>query len=220
MILSGGAPVNVNATVQAGDLEIGAVEIKNSGDDTRAVVGANGLEVAVKAITAGEAHLGEVGGNTKRVTVEFTRTTGTTAYDANDAVLPATPALVELANVARVAGGSGYITEIRLSTDKKSITPRFRIHFFNAPNPTISADGANWQDKYADVAKRVGYYDMPALNTAADTTNSDMSRTMDATMRLPFVCVGTSLYYAIETLDAFTPANSEKFSISIYCELN
>jgi len=170
----------------------------------------------------GETHLGEVGGRTIRATVEFTRTTGTTGYHANDAVLPAVGGVVEIANVGRIVGGSGYITEIRCSTDLKSITPRFRIHFFNASNPTLSADGANWQDMYADIAKRVGYYDMPALSTAADATNSDMSRTMDATMRLPFVCgaATTSLWYAIETLDAFTPASAEKFSISIYCELN
>ena len=169
---------------------------------------------------ASENHLGEVGGKTTNVIVEFTRTTGTDAYAANDTVLPATPALVEIPNVGRITGGSGYITEIRLSTNLKSITPRFRIHLFNASNPTISADNANWQDKYADVAKRVGYYDMPALNTAADASNSDMSRTMDATMRLPFICVGTSLWYAIETLDAFTPSDSEKFSILLYVEQN
>jgi hypothetical protein len=170
---------------------------------------------------ASENHLGEVGGKTIRTTVEFTRTTGTTGYHANDAVLPAAGGIVEIPNVGRINAGSGYITEIRCSTNLKSVTPRFRIHLFNASNLTISADGAVWQDLYADIAKRVGYYDMPALSTAADATNSDMSRSMDTSMRLPFVCVaGTSLYYAIETLDAFTPSDSEKFSISLYVEQN
>lgn len=36
-------------TVSASDIEIGAVEIKNATDDTRAKVGANGLEVEIKA---------------------------------------------------------------------------------------------------------------------------------------------------------------------------
>jgi hypothetical protein len=35
--------LDVNATVNTGDIEIGAVEIKNAGDDTRATVDANGL---------------------------------------------------------------------------------------------------------------------------------------------------------------------------------
>jgi len=36
--------------LSTGDIQIGAVEIKNSTDDTRAKVGANGLEVEVKAM--------------------------------------------------------------------------------------------------------------------------------------------------------------------------
>lgn len=39
----------VDVAIDAGDLEIGAVEIKNSTDDTRATVGANGLYVDVRA---------------------------------------------------------------------------------------------------------------------------------------------------------------------------
>jgi hypothetical protein len=45
-------------TISTGDLEIGAVEIKNSTDDTRATVGANGLSVDVKAIAAGITSIG------------------------------------------------------------------------------------------------------------------------------------------------------------------
>jgi hypothetical protein len=39
----------VDTTIDIGDIEIGAVEIKNSTDDTRATVGANGLYVDVRA---------------------------------------------------------------------------------------------------------------------------------------------------------------------------
>lgn len=39
----------ITATLNAGDIEIGAVEIKNSTDDTRATVGANGLYTEVRA---------------------------------------------------------------------------------------------------------------------------------------------------------------------------
>ena len=44
--------------LNAGDIEIGAVELKNSTDDTRAVVGANGLYTDVRAIQAGVAKIG------------------------------------------------------------------------------------------------------------------------------------------------------------------
>lgn len=41
----------VDALISAGDIEIGAVEIKNSTDDTRATVGALGLYVDPQALT-------------------------------------------------------------------------------------------------------------------------------------------------------------------------
>lgn len=49
-------PISLNV----GDLQIGAVEIKNATDDTRAVVGANGLYVDVRNIQAGTNHIGAV----------------------------------------------------------------------------------------------------------------------------------------------------------------
>lgn len=173
-------------------------------------------------IVAGEAVLGKVGGITNRVSAEMTRATDTTSYDIGDIVLPAAGGVVTLSNVARVLGGSGYITGIRLTTNKKSITPRFRIHFFKASNPTLSADNAAWQDKYADIDKRVGYWDMPPMTTGTDTTNSDMSRTLDYSMRIPFKCADDTkdLYFALEALDAFAPANGEKFSVVIHAENN
>ncbi len=45
------ATSSLNVTLKSGDIQIGAVEIKNSTDDTRATVGANGLYVDVQAIT-------------------------------------------------------------------------------------------------------------------------------------------------------------------------
>lgn len=56
---------DLSVTVNASDIEIGAVEIKNSTDDTRATVGANGLYVEVRAssaiaLAAGVAEIGNV----------------------------------------------------------------------------------------------------------------------------------------------------------------
>lgn len=173
-------------------------------------------------LTAGEAHLGELGGNLLSVAVEFTRPADTTAYGINDVVSDSTSAttMQEIANAGRVSGGSGYIVGIRIATDKKSITPQLRIHLFNTSGATLSVDNANWQDKYADVAKRIAYYDMPAMTTGADTTNSDMSRTVDMTMRIPYICTATSLYFVLETLTAFTPASGQKFTITIFMDRN
>lgn len=48
---------------EAGDIQIGAVEIKNSTDDTRATVGANGLHVDIRAIQTGTNSIGQVTAN-------------------------------------------------------------------------------------------------------------------------------------------------------------
>lgn len=158
------------------------------------------------------------------VAVEFTRPGDTTAYTANDVVSNSTvtSALNQVPNFARVNGGGGYIVGARVSTDKKSITPRIRIHLFNASNPTVAADNAAWRDSYADASKRLGYFDMPAMSTGADATNSDMSRSLDMTLRVPFVAAaGTrSIYYLLETLDAFTPASGEKFTVTLYGDID
>ncbi len=45
-------------TLTTGDLEIGSVEIKNSTDDTRAVVGANGLYVDVRSVADNKTYIG------------------------------------------------------------------------------------------------------------------------------------------------------------------
>jgi len=177
---------------------------------------------AAPALVASEAHIGEVGGRTLLASVEITRGTSTTAYAANQTVLNAAGTLSEITGVARINQGTGYITGIRVTTNAKSLTPRFRLHFFNASNPTFAADYASWKDLYADISKRIGYYDLPAMVTAADATNSDCSRTLDFTMRIPFDCAAatTSLFVGIETLDAFTPTNGQKITIVLNSELN
>jgi hypothetical protein len=173
---------------------------------------------------AGEAHIGEVAGNIAVIAVEETRPADTTAYTIGDVVSnnATTTVLMQFANIFRVAGGTGYIVGIKIATDKKSITPRLRIHLFNASNPTVAADNAAFKEVYADSAKRLTYYDMPAMTTATDTTNSDMSRTFDMTCRIPVKAAAGSrdLFLAKEALDAFTPASGQKFSVTLYLDNN
>jgi hypothetical protein len=165
-----------------------------------------------------------VGGLVTRAATELTRPADTTAYTAGDVVSNSTSAttLIDLASAVRVNGGSGYIVRVDLATDKKSITPRFRVHFFNASNPTVSVDNAAHRGLYADVAKRLGWVDLPAMTTGTDTTNSTMSRTSNDGCRLPVVAGGatTSLYALLEALDAFTPASGQKFTLTIMVDGN
>jgi hypothetical protein len=182
---------------------------------------ANAMPVGVNA---GENHVGEVGGRGVSVAVEFVRPADTNAYAVNDVVSDSTSATTvqALANFARVNGGTGYVTGARLTTDKKSVTARFRVHLFNASNPTVAADNVAMKRLYADESKYLGSFDLPAMSTPADTTNSTDSVAADLTIRVPFVAGGAtrSIYYVLETLDAFTPASGQKFTLRLNGELD
>jgi hypothetical protein len=195
-----------------------------SGNPTIMVRAINGTGAVSAGTGASESHFGEVGGNMNMVSTEFTRPSDTTAYTAGDVVSNATSSnsLMVMTDLARINGGTGYIVGCRLSTDKKSITPRFRVHLFSATDPTFSVDNVAYKDLYADGIKRLGYFDLPAMITSTDTTNSDMSRSIDLTLRLPYKAASNtkSIYALLETLDAFTPASAEKFTLILYADNN
>jgi hypothetical protein len=160
-------------------------------------------------------------GLTPMVSKEVTRPTGALSYTANTVIANATNSINEMQNVVRENGGSGYITGIKISTNKKSITPRIRLHLYNANNPTLAADNVTYKELYADTDKRLGFIDLPTMTTA-DATNGDMSRTVDFTQRIPFQCAAatTSLWFVIETIDAFSADSSQKFTVKFNVEQN
>jgi hypothetical protein len=180
------------------------------------------VKLWITGLAASEAHIGAIGGAIVNVSTEITRPADTTAYAANDVVSnnTTTTTLGTLTNCARVNAGSGYIVGARLATDKKSITPRFRVHLFNASNPTVAADNVAHKSVYADLSKRIGTFDLAAM--ATDTTNSDVSAATDWTLRIPFVCAAASrdIFFFLETLDAFTPASGEKFTLVLLIDQN
>lgn len=148
----------------------------------------------------------------------WTRPNNVDAYVANDVV----GSLIELPNFARVNGGSGYFVKCRLSTNKKSITPRIRVHLFSASNPTVAADNAQMKELFADRDKRLGYFDLPAMTTAADAGNSDCSRSFDLNLRIAFVCGATSrsIWVLMETLDGISPDALQIWAITMVGDLN
>lgn len=164
-----------------------------------------------------------IGGLT-RVDVEMTRPSNTDAYAAGDVVSnnTSTTTLIDLANLVRANGASAYIVRVSLSTDKKSITPRFRVHFYNASDPTVAADNAAYKNLYADIAKYLGFVDLPAMTTGTDTTNSTMSVAANSTVRLPIIAGGStrSVYALLEALDVFTPASAQKFTLGVMVDNN
>jgi len=155
---------------------------------------------------------------------EMTRPANTTAYTAGDVVSDSAIAtsLLDFVDFARVNGGTGYIVGARLVTDKKSITPRFRVHLYNASNLTVAADNAAFDSRYVDAPKRIGWFDLPAMTTGTDTTTSTESASQDMTIRLPFVAAGGMrfLYAVLEVLDAFTPCSGQTFLLSLIGEID
>lgn len=158
-----------------------------------------------------------------RAAASFTRPNDTTAYAANDVVSNSTSAstLLTLSGLGRYAGAGGYIFRLALLTDKKSITPRFRVHLYNASTPTVAADNVAMKSLYADAGLRLGTVDLDAMTTPADTTNSTLSLTQHNTIMLPYVCAAadTALYALLETLDAFTPAAQQAFTLTVFAAL-
>lgn len=163
-------------------------------------------------------------GDLVRVSIEFTRPADLTGYTARDVVCNSTsaPALLVLANLARANDVGGYLVGLRLATDKKSITPRFRVHFYRATDPTLVNDNAVKKSLYVDEAKTGVYIDLPAMQTSFDATNSDMSFAQDMTIRVPFIpgSGGKDIYAQLETLDSFVPASAQKFTLTAWADQN
>jgi hypothetical protein len=105
-----------------------------------------------------------------------------------------------------------------------SLTPKFRLHFFNSAGSTATlvGDGVDYQEKYADKAKRVGYYDLAAMASAKDTTGSDMSRIVDTTIRYPVAAAAAdrNLLVILETLSVFTAASEQQFNLTLVVDNN
>jgi len=194
-----------------------------TGDGTNASPYIPDMNIVSGAVTstpaASELHLGEVSGNMAIITAEQIRVSDTNAYIAGDVVSnsTATSTMLTFTNAARVNGGSGYIVLARAVTDKKSITPRLDLQVYNDNTATIVGDNVLHAELYADIGKRIGNIVLPAMSTPLGTTASDLSRAMDATIRVPYKAAsGTrNVYVLITTLDAFTPASAEKFSITL-----
>lgn len=175
-------------------------------------------------LAAGENHFGEVGGKATVINAELTRPANVLAYPANtvvsNSITTTTPLLVQ--NIFRVAGGSGYITGLKISTNKKSIVPRFRVHLFTVNTATLAADGVLYKKLYADKEKYIGYIELDPMTTAADATNSDMSEALIGNLNT--LCVAATgsrdLYLVLETLDAFTPANGQKIHATVFMDNN
>jgi hypothetical protein len=118
------APLPV--VVDNSDIELGAVELKDATSDNRVAVDSSGR----LTLTAGELHLGEVGGSSKIVSP--TITVDTDAYTAGDCV----GGKVTLTDAMRVIGGSGVLQSLTV-IDVSNTKPALELLIFNS-DPTAA----------------------------------------------------------------------------------
>jgi hypothetical protein len=178
-------------------------------------------DVRVQRIEPGESHVGAVGGATVPVSFEFSRPADTTAYAVLDSIADKTSAanVLVFPNALRVAGGSGYVTKVQISTDQKANVASYRLWLFSS-NPTPVSDNALLGILYLENGIRLGKVDVGPL-AAEDATASTCAVGLNTDIRLPVSAGGgQALYGLLETLTVFTPASAQKFWVELTIEQN
>lgn len=178
------------------------------------------------ALGGGESHIGEVGGRLAVASATFQRPGDTTAYVAGDVVSNSTVAssLMEL-EIARVNGGSGWLEKVRLITNNKNTTARFRVWFYKISNPAVAVDNAKMTLLWANRENRLGYIDLPPMATedaASDSASALASPGNSANLPFTFVTgeLTRKLFVLLETLDGFAPAANQQFFFEVTASLN
>ena len=204
----------------------GTANIGNVGISGSIALGVSTANIGIVTSGSSENHVGEFGGRMTSGSVEFTNTSGSgTAYSIGDTVSGGSLVTIpyEIPNIFRVNGGSGYIVSIGIATNKSSINPAFRVHFYSGSSVTLSGDNLPYLDSYADTAYKLRPFDLISMSSSVNTSGS-CSRTWDTTTIRQAVTAQSnskSLWVALETLSAFTPnAVSEKYTISAIMDNN
>jgi hypothetical protein len=166
----------------------------------------------------------------KALTASFTRQANTTAYSAGQVVSDgATTHLMKFANAAREvgynAGTGGYITKVRIDTDKKAWASQMRLYLYNKPETgvTIPADGASMVTYYADRAAALGYIDLPTT-TNDDTGTNSTGAFAEYVLPAPFAYEVSSttqpnqddaIYGVLVDKTGQTPASGQNFTVTL-----
>lgn len=144
------------------------------------------------------------------LSLTFNRANNTTSYAANQVIAEATGLAKTIANVARGNGTSGYLNLV-LACGNTSVTPRIRIHVYNA-EPTAKNDATTWAINASDVSKYLGYVDLDAMNGGvASTSQLKAYKTASASR---------DLWFEFQTLDVFTPAASTLYTLRVIPDQN
>jgi len=108
-----------------------------------------------RGLPAGEAHIGEIGGNT--VVVQVTPAASALGYAANDLV----GGKLAFTDAARVADGSGVVHSLVIADKAKENCDFDLVLFDDDPDSTTFTDGTAFDVADADLAKIVGVINVP-----------------------------------------------------------
>lgn len=158
----------------------------------------------------------------KVIAVEFNRPANTTAYTAKDAISNATssPSVLTFANITPDVSQFGYITKVRLMTNKAAWASTnaavFKLHLFHE-SPTAINDNDAYTLLYTNRDKRIGTITFSALST--EGTGSDSANTL-WTGALAFQSkASNNTIYGLLEVDSFsgtlTPDSGQSFFIEI-----
>lgn len=168
--------------------------------------------------------MGYQSGQKKKISATFTRPANTTAYSAGDTISDSLSATTPMTftGAARNLGGSGWIVGAYVSTNKTGVTSQLRVRLYSSAPTGYALDNAATPALYADVAKRVGVIDLPALAAPAAGGSVDFVDAEKFDLRIPFVCAIASqdLIGVLEAIDAMTPDSGQSFTVTLLVEMD
>lgn len=176
------------------------------------------IKTAVEGMAAGTSTV-SVKTSMKTVSVEFTRPSDTTAYAANDVVgNTGAAAVINFADMFAANAGTGYLVKARLLTDQAANVAAHRLYIYHT-TPTPIADNSAFTLLYADESKLVGYIDFPAGQTEGTGSTASIAQ-WTGQLQANAAAADVDFYCVLITKTIYTPANAQKYTISLSVDRN
>jgi hypothetical protein len=147
-------------------------------------------------------------------TAEIARLANTTAYTTGEVISSVgTNQLLTFKGVGRSPNATGYIRSIRVLTNQAACVAVLTIWLYS-DIPTVQADGATFQNMWAERNLCLGHYTLGAL---AQPGNSDYALAESGLIFLPYFCNAnnTNVYAQVVTGTGFTPASGQILRVEL-----
>lgn len=176
------------------------------------------FDTVIKILGAGEAHIGEMGGRSRKISAGFSRPANTTGYTAGDVVNNSTsaPEPLTFTGAARVAGGSGVITDLLIiDSGNQTTKPSLELWLFHTA-PAMDNDNAAFTPSDEELLNLVAIIPVASTFVGDATAGAGGNAVYQAKgINQAFVCTGavTALYGVLVVRNAYTPLSGETFTV-------